>query len=113
MVREELRPRPGWQHKMEELGFHFHSIDGVYWDESACYRFSAAEIDALEAATAELQARCIEAAGRVIERRDYGRFRIPEPFHALIERSWEDDDKSLYGRFDLSWDGTGAPRMLE
>ena len=35
------------------------------------------------------------------------------PFHALIERSWNDDEKSLYGRFDLSWDGNGEPRMLE
>jgi glutathionylspermidine synthase len=98
---------------VEELGFHFHSIDGVYWDERACYRFTAEEIDTLERATGELQSRCIEAAGRVIERGDYQRFRIPEAFHALIERSWNDDERSLYGRFDLSWDGTGEPRMLE
>ena len=113
MQREERVPRIDWPRKVEELGFDFHSIDGVYWDERACYRFSAAEIDKLEAATGELQARCIEAAERVISKRDYQRFRIPEPFHALIERSWEDDEKSLYGRFDISWDGNGEPRMLE
>src|SRR5205823_4043145 len=38
---------------------------------------------------------------------------IPDPFHALIEQSWEADEKSLYGRFDLSWDGSGDPKMLE
>ena len=113
MRREERVPRVDWQRKVEELGFNFHTLDGVYWDERACYRFSAAEIDTLEAATAELHARCIEAAGRVIERHEYGRFRIPEAFHALIDRSWNDDEKSLYGRFDLSWDGQGEPRMLE
>jgi glutathionylspermidine synthase len=113
MKREERVPRVDWQRKAEELGFHFHSIDGVYWDERACYRFSAAEIDKLELATAELQTRSIEAVGRVIEKREYERFHIPEAFHALIERSWEDDDKSLYGRFDLSWDGSGEPKMLE
>ena len=113
MEREERSPRADWQGKVEDLGFHFHSIDGVYWDESACYRFSSAEIERLESATAELQERCIEAVGRVIERGDYARFRIPEAFHALIKRSWEDDEKSLYGRFDLSWDGSGEPRMLE
>ncbi|HEX7607091.1 MAG TPA: hypothetical protein VF348_10305, partial [Usitatibacter sp.] len=33
------------------LGFAFHTIDGeVYWDERACYRFSAAEIDRVLAA---------------------------------------------------------------
>ena len=113
MQREKLVPRADWQRKVEELGFHFHTIDGVYWDERACYRFSAAQIDKLELATGELQSRCIEAAERVIEERDYARFAIPEPFHALIERSWNDDEKSLYGRFDLAWNGSGEPKMLE
>lgn len=113
MKREQRAPRADWQRKVEEVGFHFHTMDGTYWDEGACYRFSAAEVDKLELATGELQARCIDAVGRVIERGDYGRFRIPEAFHALIERSWGDDEKSLYGRFDLSWDGSGEPRMLE
>ena len=113
MKREQRAPRADWQRKVEEVGFHFHTMDGTYWDEGACYRFSAAEVDKLELATGELQSRCIDAVGRVIERGDYGRFRIPEAFHALIERSWNDDEKSLYGRFDLSWDGTGEPRMLE
>jgi glutathionylspermidine synthase len=113
VIREELTPRPDWERKVEELGFHFHTIDGVYWDERACYRFSAAEVDKLELATGELQSRCIEAVERVISRRDYDRFRIPEGFHVLIERSWEADEKSLYGRFDLSWDGSGDPKMLE
>ncbi len=113
MQREERVPRVDWPRKVEELGFLFHSMDGVYWDERACYRFSAQEVDRLEAATAELQSRCIDAVGRVIEKGDYERFRIPEPFHALIERSWNDDEKSLYGRFDLSWNGEGEPKMLE
>jgi glutathionylspermidine synthase len=113
MRREERVPRIDWPKKVEELGFQFHSMDGVYWDERACYRFTAAEIDKLEAATGELQSRCIDAVGRVIERRDYGRFRVPEAFHPLIESSWEDDEKSVYGRFDLSWNGEGDPKMLE
>ena len=86
MKREERVPRPDWPQKVEELGFHFHTMDGVYWDERACYRFTAAQVDKLELATAELQTRCIEAAGRVIESGDFERFRIPEAFHALIER---------------------------
>lgn len=113
MQREERVPRTDWPRKVEELGFHFHSIDGVYWDERACYRFTAAEIDKLEIATGELQSRCIDAVERVIARRDYERFRIPRDYHALIERSWNDDEKSLYGRFDLAWDGSGEPKMLE
>jgi glutathionylspermidine synthase len=102
-----------WPRKVEELGFHFHSMDGVYWDERACYRFSREEVDRLELATGELQSRCIDAVGRVIEKGDYSRFHIPLAFHDLIERSWNDDEKSVYGRFDLSWDGHGEPKMLE
>jgi len=113
LKREERAPRADWQRKVEELGFHFHTMDGTYWDEGACYRFTADEVDKLELATGELQSRCIDAVTRVIERGDYERFRIPEKFHALIERSWDEGEKSLYGRFDLSWDGTGEPRMLE
>ncbi len=113
MKREEIGVRPDWQRKVEELGFTFHTIDGTYWDERACYRFTAVEVDKLEAATAELHERCVEAAGRVIERGEYERFRIPEAFHSLIERSWEDSEMSLYGRFDLSWNGSGEPKMLE
>ena len=114
MQREERVPRIDWPRKVEEVGFHFHTIDGeVYWDERACYRFSAAEIDKLEAATGELQSRCIDAVGEVIAKGDYERFAIPEPFRKLIEQSWNDDEKSLYGRFDLSWDGHGEPKLLE
>jgi glutathionylspermidine synthase len=113
MQRESRVPRPEWTRKVEELGFHFHSMDGVYWDERACYRFSAAEIDVLEAATAELHARCLEAVARVVEKRDFARLRIPEPFHEMVERSWKDEDPTLYGRFDLAWNGAGAPKMLE
>ena len=114
MRREDRIPRIDWPKKVEDLGFDFHTFDGeVYWDERACYRFSAAEIDKLEAATGELQSRCIEAVESVIEKGDYERFRIPEGFGSLIEQSWNDDEKSLYGRFDLSWDGDGEPKMLE
>ena len=113
MRREERTPRRDWPQRVEDLGFHFHSIDGTYWDERACWRFSADEVDTLEAATAELHARCLEAVERVVSRGDYARLRIPEAFHALVERSWRDADPTLYGRFDLAWDGTGAPRMLE
>ena len=113
MRRESLVPRIDWTAKVEELGFYFHTMDGVYWDERACYHFTAEEIDKLESATAELQERCIDAATKVIESGDYKRFAIPDPFITLIEKSWKDEEKSLFGRFDLSWDGTGEPRMLE
>ena len=113
MRRENRIPRPDWPRKVEELGFTWHSMDGVYWDERACYRFSSDEIDTLEAATGELHQRCLEAVAKVVAKGDYSRFAIPAPFHAAIERSWKVGDKSVYGRFDFSWDGTGEPKLLE
>ena len=113
MRREACVPRIDWPQKVEALGFTFHSLGGVYWDERACYRFTADEVDVLEAATAELHARCLEAVAHVVQAGDYERLRIPPEFHAFVEQSWRAEDPSLYGRFDLAWDGTGTPKMLE
>ncbi len=52
MQRLATTPRPDWrQHVERDLGFAFHTIDGQpYWDETACYAFTAAEVDQIEAA---------------------------------------------------------------
>lgn len=113
MKRENLIPRSDWPKKMEALGFGFHSIDGIYWDERACYQFSAQEIDTLETATADCHEMCIAAAQHVVDKKLYARFAIPPEFIPLIERSWNDDEVTFFGRFDFSWDGNGSPKMLE
>ena len=48
MRRETRQPRANWRQRCEEAGFSFHSMGGTYWDESAAYRFDAAQIDQLE-----------------------------------------------------------------
>jgi len=111
--RERCTPRPDWQAKCEAVGFTFHSEDGGYWDESACYVFSADEVDVLEAATEELHARCLEAVDRVVSAGDFERFRIPDHAVGLVADSWRRAEPSLFGRFDFSWDGIGDPKMLE
>jgi len=112
--RESIAARAGWQQKVEALGLSYHTIsDDIYWDESACYRFTAAEVDKLEDATAELHERSLEAVARVVEKGDLSRFQIPPAFHELVVRSWNDREPSLYGRMDLSWDGRGEPKLLE
>lgn len=113
MWRENLIPRLDWPQKMEAVGFKFHSIDGIYWDERVCYRFSSAEIDTLETATAELHQMCVNAAQHVIDKQRYAQFAIPVEFVPLIEASWNDDAPTLFGRFDLSWDGHAPPKLLE
>ncbi len=57
-------PETGWQAKVEALGLIWHEgRERPYWDESACYRFTRAQIDSIEAATTELY-RCSWRPGR-------------------------------------------------
>jgi glutathionylspermidine synthase len=111
--RETEIPRPDWRRRCEEDGFGFHSMGGAYWDESACYAFDAAQIDRIEAVTTELHAMSLKAADEVVRARRLGEFAIPAPFHGFVEQSWRRSEPSLYGRFDLSWDGRGEPKLLE
>jgi glutathionylspermidine synthase len=119
MRRELLRPRDGWPQQMESLGFTYHSIDGVYWDESRCYAFTSDEIDRLESATASLHQCALDAARHVIKRGRYPEFGIAPDWVAAIERSFaafeqgEYSGFSLFGRMDLSYDGTAPAKLLE
>jgi len=113
MRREASVPRADWQERCESAGFSYHSMDGVYWDETARYAFSAAEVDLLEAATEEVHQLCLSAVDVVVKEGRMAQFAIPEPFHAMVAQSWQRRDPSMLGRFDFSWDGEGDPKMLE
>jgi glutathionylspermidine synthase len=114
MERSVTPPRFNWQEKVESHGMMYHTIDGqVYWDETAYYSFTSAEIDVLETATSELHEMCIKAAEHIITKKLYDRLMIPSQAVALIERSWENDEPSILGRFDLAYDGHSPPKMLE
>lgn len=114
MQRESLAPRTQWQSRVEALGFHFHTLDGApYWRDDACYRFSSAQIDTLEAATNELHALCLEAVDRIIRTDRFADLGLDAFAAGLIERSWRRREPALYGRMDLSYDGHQPPRLLE
>src|SRR5690349_16994305 len=113
MRREKQKERPGWRKRCEDAGFFFHSMGGTYWDETSCYAFSSSQIDALEAATAELHQLCLKAADEAVRSRRFAEFAIPETFHDLVAQSWKRGAPTLYGRVDFSWNGTGEPKLLE
>ncbi|UFS68873.1 glutathionylspermidine synthase family protein [Geomonas sp. RF6] len=114
MRRLAVEPRAEWRERVESVGMLYHTIDDeIYWDESACYEFTRSEIDTLDLATAELQSLCIQAVEEVIRRNLFSRLAIPQAFVPKLIASWEMDEPSLYGRFDLSWDGSGPPKLLE
>ncbi len=114
MTRLSIVPRANWQRDVERLGITFHTPGGhVYWDESACYRFSLREIEAIESATAELQRLCLLAAQHVIDNDRFADLRIPQAAQLVIRQAWEAEPPSIYGRFDLSYDGVNPPKLLE
>jgi glutathionylspermidine synthase len=113
MRRISTRPRPGWQSKVEAAGLSWHTPGQPYWNESAFYAFTASEIDMLEAATNELAEMSLAAAQHVIDRDLYSNLGILETAIPLIKSSWEAEPPSLYGRFDLAYDGTAPPKLLE
>ena len=57
MRRVPIAERANWRDRAVQAGFDFHTIDGEpYWDESAYYAFTLAQIEEqLEAPTAELR----------------------------------------------------------
>ncbi len=114
MRRLTIDPRPGWQKRVEEYGLHFHTLGGVpYWDETACYQLSRYEVDTLELATQTLHEMCVDLVQEVIDDKQLGLFLVPKDFEELVVKSWNEDEPSVYGRFDLAFDGVGPPKMME
>ena len=113
MERITAEPRPNWQQAVEARGLKWHTGTTPYWSEDAYYQFTTDEIDSIERATNELHERCLEAVQSVIDEKRYDELKIPEQAIPLIESSWKDEPPSIYGRFDLAYDGKGPPVMLE
>ncbi len=114
MKRNAIAMRPDWRARIEAQGLLFHKThdNAVYWGEGTYYEFTAGEADAIERATRELHALCVDAVGALVERGRLGELGLSPLAIALVERSWREQPPSLYGRFDLAL-GDGVPKMLE
>jgi glutathionylspermidine synthase len=84
-----------------------------YWDESACYEFSVDEVLALEEQTEQLHGMCLAAAEHVVAANRFADLGIPAWAVDAVSRSWREKPPSIYGRFDLWYDGTSPPKLLE
>jgi glutathionylspermidine synthase len=116
MQRIPIEPRGNLVQRARETGFELLTVDGsVYWDESAYYAFSLAQIeDDIEGPTKELAELCLALVDRAVrDQQILERLRIPAHAWDLIAQSWRRGEKALYGRFDLAYDGNGAARLLE
>jgi glutathionylspermidine synthase len=113
MQRLNVAPRVHWREDCADVGFTFHSMDGIYWDEAHCYRFTADEIDTLEAATTELHALSLRAVEAIIAEDRFEQLAIPPAFADYVRASWKAREPALSGRFDLAFDGVNPPKLLE
>lgn len=107
MRRHNIRPRSGWQATVARTGLTCHTLaDGTaYWDESAYWEFTSAEIDRLEAATAEIQRLALAAGDHILDQNRLGEMKIPAAAAARIRETWNSEPPALYGRLDLAYDG--------
>lgn len=116
MRRVAMRERADWRAKAEQVGFTFHSAEGVpYWDETGAFAFSLREIEEdIEGPSAELEQMALDFVGDAIRSEEIlTRLAIPREFWAAIHDSWQRGDRNLYGRFDFAYDGKGPAKLLE
>ncbi len=113
MQRHRILARPDWQSKVEQVGLSYHTPNGqTYWDESVYWEFTAAEIDRIEAATAELQTMCLAAGDFILDGNRFADLRIPPTAAARIRETWNAEPPALYGRMDLAYNGSDL-KLLE
>lgn len=99
---------------MDNLGFTFHTINGEkYWTENAYYEFSEAQVEQVYEATKELSDMCLKAVQYVIDKNLFHKLKIHPDVAGVIKATWAAKAPTLYGRFDLGWDGIGAIKMYE
>lgn len=119
MRRHAVAPRPGWRDTVTAQGLVFPVTprpdggEAVYWNESAWYELTMFQVEQLEAVTEELYGMCLEAALVMARRFTDDDLRLPAGSMDLVRESLARGDASLYARFDLAYDGVGAPKMLE
>jgi glutathionylspermidine synthase len=109
--------RQDWRQRFDQIGFTFYDLESEggrpYWNEHHAYSFTMDEVLLLESATKELFDRCMDAVEHIVRERRFDEFGIPSRFHQMVADSWDQDDPTVYGRFDLAYDGNGTVKMLE
>ncbi|WP_433530037.1 glutathionylspermidine synthase family protein [Micromonospora sp. CA-263727] len=119
MRRERVEPRPDWDATIRAQGLVYVDTelpDGgmmSYWDETGAYAFELAEVLRLEEATEELHRMSVAAAAHVVARNRYAEFGIPGWAAEAVARSLRETPPTLYGRFDLWYDGSWPPKLIE
>lgn len=121
MRRIRTAPRPGWRERVESQGLVYPMTparnglgEQEYWFERAAYVLGPDEVDHLEGVTERAHEMCVEAA-RYLCSGALGDLGLPPGALEAARASLAAAPPSLYGRFDLRFDGRdGQPaKVLE
>jgi glutathionylspermidine synthase len=118
MRRETSTPRRDWRRTIESQGLVYPVTigdDGTetpYWYEDAAYVLDEWEVGHLEDVTERLHGMCVEAAHHLATGA-YGQLGLSPRALELARESLESDPVSVYGRFDLRYDGQGPAQLYE
>lgn len=106
---------PQWKERLEAIGYGYHTdLEQPYWIDHYYYSINEQLADKIYHATSELWSMCLEVVQHVIDHKKYDEFHIPMYVRHLIEKTWEENVPSIYGRFDFAYDSnTNALKLLE
>lgn len=115
MKIKQITADPHWKERIEALGYGYHTDqDQPYWIDHYYYSINESFADQIYHATAELWSMCLKVVQHVIDNKAYDLFHIPNYVRHHIEKTWEEDVPSIYGRFDFAYDSkTNALKLLE
>lgn len=116
MKRIHITPNSSWQDNLARTGFDYQSLSYDWqksWQHGAYYQFNQTQIDELKHATNKLHQMYFIAAKHIIKTGDYARLGIDDHTATLIEQSFAPNTPTLYGRFDLCYDGQTPPKLYE
>lgn len=114
MKVEKFKVRENYIEKLIQDRFFFWNSDNEYWIEDEALIFTQKEADEIVKATKEIHDMGKDFIGDIIKRGDYYKFSIHKwPLNIEeIEKSWNEDSFSLFGRFDIGFKN-GLPKILE
>lgn len=115
MLRIPVQERSNLESTAREHGYDFSGGSVPYWDETAYYRFTLAQIEEeIEKPALEIDAMCFQLLDRSLaDESVYRRLGIPESYWDYVAQSWKNREVDLYGRMDFSYDGTSPVKLLE
>lgn len=106
---------PNWKNRLESIGYGYHSDGNIpYWIDNYHYVISNQEADHVYEATQAVWQLCLQAVDHIITHKKYEHFHIPKFMIHHIEKTWEEESPSIYGRFDFAYDEKNASiKLLE